>query len=643
MFLLIGNNSTYYLTKDGTFRIGRHVGDIIIGHSTISRKHAEITVENNEAFLQDCKSKYFTKYKGNILMINDQVKLEDGAEIIFGEVKFRVKIEEKFITCSTGVKENEEELCSIIKELGGEYLKDWNDTCTHLTTAEIMVTLKVLHAIMDNKKIVTPNFWRSYLNNLREMKLPPDPSEFYPPLGESMIHSKYLDYNPNRKTIFTNKTFGFWKKRRSMQDIISKAGGKSVYLLSAGKNESELMELIENCILMDPEDTNIEKKNSVFLEAYKKNGRRVIPIQEIVLAILQCSCKENCNPYFNRAQTVFTRENVKPGPSKVVIGETECFQFDCEKEQKPKVIPSSIDFENDSNTQYNFQNEGNNTQKELDINVTEQNDELPQKTRATRRMELDLEIVETSKKSKLNMFKRPAQDSLANLPKKVKEERENLQLNPFFNMKSSIRSGKESTSKENIDLDMSNNPFGQIQLKRAIKNETATDNFVIANDRNSDSNNDNSKKRKCEDILDSVISEKRTKIICKKNRKFVRVESIDFSNMNHSVSSGSWFDKTIKTDIKPTLENFDENEQKWCERFNNSVVIVAKNLWRKDMSNSSISSNLTHRTNENNFKKFRKVAVPKTDHIIKCSKIVFGKSNLGIDYQYSDDEDNRNM
>ncbi|XP_044744861.1 nibrin [Coccinella septempunctata] len=635
MFLLIENNKTFYLIKEGKYIVGRHVGDIIIKNHSVSRKHAEIIVENNEAFVRDCESKFFTTYNGKILLKNEKTKLEDGGEIIFGEVKVSFKVGENLVTCSTGVKEHEDELRLIIKEIGGEYLKDWNDTCTYLTTSEIMVTLKVLHAIMDNKKIVTPNFWKAFLKNMKENKLPPDPSEFYPPLGESMIHTKFLDYNPDRKCIFVGKTFAFWKKKRfsSMHAIISKAGGTCL-LIPAEKNKSqkELLELMDNCIVMDPEDQSLEKTYSVIIEAYKKKGKRIIPVQEIVLAILQCSCEENCNPFFDRAKTVFIRESQKPGPSKVVVGETECFEFESEKEQKPVIIPSSFDMESYLNTQ----TKNDKTKYE---NLSQANDDMTKKTEVSGIVQIDLVEDDVSSKKKLApIFKRPAEETFAPPPKKIKEGHASMKLNPFSAMKSKLNE-RESTSKLEVDLDLTNNPFGQIQFKKDIKKENESDDVIIVND----SGNDNPKKRKGDDCVDSVVSKKRTKIICKKNRKFVEVAPIDFSELNHSVSNGVWVDKTFKEEIKPTPLNLGEEEQKWCERFNNSVVIVSKDLWRKDKENITDLTLAPSSSNVKNFKKFRKVTVPKSGQIIKCSKIVFGNSNLGVDYKYSDDEDNRNM
>lgn len=376
MFLLEGNENTYYLTRNREYLIGRHVGDIIIKNQTLSRKHAKISVEEKSVFVQDCESKFFTKYNGKILLKNEKRKLEDGAKITFGEVEFTFKQLEGYVTCSTAIKEFENEIISIMKEVGGEYSKDWNDSCTHLTTSEIMVTLKVLHAIMDNKKIVTPNFWRVVLKNVKENKAPPDPSEFYPPLGESIIHATYLEYNPNRKNVFTDKTFAFWKKKRqlNMNSIILKAGGKTILVPSLkSKTNSEILDILNDCIVMDPEDSALEATYSSILEDYRKK-RRIIPVQEIVLAILKCSCEENCNPLFDRAKTVFMRDAQETGPSKVVVGETECLLVASQKKEKSCVIlPSSIT-ENMINTQHQKRE----SQSQSVLSYAEKKEELSQ-------------------------------------------------------------------------------------------------------------------------------------------------------------------------------------------------------------------------------------------------------------------------
>lgn len=229
-------------------------------------------------------------------------------------------------------------------------------------------------------------------------------------------------------------------------------------------------------------------------------------------------------------------------------------------------------------------------------------------------------------------FKRPAQEPIAPSPKKPKTDHGTLKVNPFSIMKAR-KQEKESQSKEcDIDLDM--NPFGQMQLRKEVKIE---DDVVIIND-----HDESSKKRKTTDNVDSTIPRKRTKMFSKKNRRFVELAAIDFSNLDHTVSGGTWIDSSVKGETQAP-SNLDDEEQKWCERFNRSVVIVTKDLWRKDKENIYDVSVSVGESQVKNFKKFRKVPVPRSSQVIKCTKLVFGNKNLGVDYPASDDEDNRDI
>ncbi|KAK9891208.1 hypothetical protein WA026_013523 [Henosepilachna vigintioctopunctata] len=657
MFFLQGVNSGIVICKKGISTIGRITADIVIKDSSVSRKHAEIEERNGIPFLRDCNSKYFTKHNGRLLLKSEEVKLESGDHITFGEVKFRFHIGEKLVVCSTGAKEREQTIATIVNKLGGELLKEWDNSCTHLTSSEILITLKVLHAIMDNKKIVVPHYWEVYLQNITTGLLPPDAADYYPPLGENIINSSYVKYNPHRNTVFEGKTFAFWnrKKQLKIESIIKKAGGKCIILGETSGNE--LLQLMSKCIVIDPENSIIEQKYSVVLEKYKESGKRLIPVQEIVLAILQCSCKENCNPRFNRAQTVFVKESQKHGALIPIVAETQSQQFDIDLKVKPNVIPASLEpaicvptlRNNNRNLEVSVTNTVNETQ------LMAEETQLPAK-----RIKLDPEIeiissVESPVQKKADLSKRNTDSIFKRMmkecsPPPAKRLKNDINMNPFTMIASTSKENPyNSIAKEEIiDLDLTNNPFGQCNIFRSneVKSEDIEDTQEKALEgRTSNLSKNHKVSNKTVDFSNPRIPVKTKVKSGKKLKSYAEGVKINYSDMKHDVSNGKWMNSTVDLNDHSKIISQDEEERKWCEKFNNSVVIVVKDLLRKDRIDGEpqISQACSIGSQVKNFKKFRKVPVPKSGLMIKCSGFVFGASNLGVDYGRSDDEDNRDV
>lgn len=113
-----------------------------------------------------------------------------------------------------------------IQILGGECVNNWSPQCTHLTVKEVVLTVKVLHALLDDKPIIMMKFWDKFLECVKKKIPPPDASEFKPPVAEKMIDHNALCFNPERKQLFKGKVFVFpdSKIQGKMKDIIEKAG-----------------------------------------------------------------------------------------------------------------------------------------------------------------------------------------------------------------------------------------------------------------------------------------------------------------------------------------------------------------------------------------------------------------------------------
>ena len=95
LFSLEGNKLYDWTLEKGKFTIGRSTqGDLVINDSTVSRKHAEIEiVDENIINLTDLGSHNGTTVNG--YAITDSAKLKDGDIISFGRVEFKIVIGEK--------------------------------------------------------------------------------------------------------------------------------------------------------------------------------------------------------------------------------------------------------------------------------------------------------------------------------------------------------------------------------------------------------------------------------------------------------------------------------------------------------------------------------------------------------------------
>ncbi|KAJ8930978.1 hypothetical protein NQ314_016175 [Rhamnusium bicolor] len=111
--------------------------------------------------------------------------------------------------------------------LGGQYIENWTTDCTHLTVEEVTLTVKVLHALIDEKPIVKPAYWSKFAENVRN-NLPPPTIENYnkPPIAEALLNKIELKNDPQRKILFNGKLFLFPKEKnkKQMEEIIQKAG-----------------------------------------------------------------------------------------------------------------------------------------------------------------------------------------------------------------------------------------------------------------------------------------------------------------------------------------------------------------------------------------------------------------------------------
>ncbi|KAJ8979018.1 hypothetical protein NQ317_003121 [Molorchus minor] len=141
-----------------------------------------------------------------------EVQLNNNDEIYFGVIDSKYRLEQhRIVTTGTRLNSTQKiKLKADLASIGGQYIENWTPECTHLTVEEITLTVKILHAIVDEKPIVKPAFWTKYAENVA-VNLPPPNIDKYnrPPIAEALLNNIEFKSNLSRKQLFKNKLFVF--------------------------------------------------------------------------------------------------------------------------------------------------------------------------------------------------------------------------------------------------------------------------------------------------------------------------------------------------------------------------------------------------------------------------------------------------
>lgn len=87
-----------YLLKAGPNLIGRDpTADVLLSDGTVSRRHAQIIIETDTAYLKDLGSTNGTRVNGQMIPADQPVPLAMGAELRFGNVTLLLELPEGFV------------------------------------------------------------------------------------------------------------------------------------------------------------------------------------------------------------------------------------------------------------------------------------------------------------------------------------------------------------------------------------------------------------------------------------------------------------------------------------------------------------------------------------------------------------------
>lgn len=339
------------------YTVGRLSTDLILGDDlSISRTHVRICLPSastgHSLTVEDLGSKYGT-FINNDIAQNKKMKpktptaLQVGDKIRFGALKNVWQLTELKLatTPSSLLRPEVEELSKLLSPLGGNVLPNWTNACTHLTMDMVSVTVKLLHALLENKPVVCLDYWREFSKVAHRIHVSddwPKPEDFPPDQTADMPSIKW---HQERSKLFAGKTFVFCNSKHNAMygPVVEKAGGackdlnSGVRRLFLTKSNVVVIQYISTTQSQGTETIHsvqgtIHSKQSVqqlvvyvylfsIIDLLEKSGLRLVPDYEIGLAILHCSTAKFCNPSYKMMENSLpTTESMN---SSIIVPNTE--------------------------------------------------------------------------------------------------------------------------------------------------------------------------------------------------------------------------------------------------------------------------------------------------------------------------------
>lgn len=140
------------------YTLGRKDCDILITDKSVSRAHAEFTLEGRQLWVRDLGSKFGSKLAGESLS-TERRRVCGDESLVFGMTELRPVAVPAFAFCCSGLPRKEtDEIEPLCKHLGAKLHKDWDPSVTHVVMTHLRVTPKLLFALASCIPIVTPRW-----------------------------------------------------------------------------------------------------------------------------------------------------------------------------------------------------------------------------------------------------------------------------------------------------------------------------------------------------------------------------------------------------------------------------------------------------------------------------------------------------
>ncbi|XP_063618518.1 nibrin [Cydia splendana] len=337
-----GNNVTVGRTLDsqcGSFAV--------IEDASISRKHACLSIVQDNLYLQDLGSRYgtFLNQTSERLGVTSKVQIKHNDVVRFGKLNSVWTVQEiKHVTCTSTLKgENLHNLRIVLDKIGASLKSDWDDTCTYLTMPAITLTIKVVLALAQGSYIVTPQFWNDVLHAVTVSTTLPNPKNFTPQVIESTINKEDVMFLPDerRSKLFTGKTFIFFSRRQleMYKQVLLKSSATPLLLSESKMTKSMLVSPDVVVIQYNIGNTSQEsqaQRNMLndIINYLNSKGKRAVADAEIGLAILYCSTEKYCNPEFSFTSEVFRQPTTSNNKKMEILAQDtqETQRLQCKKE-----------------------------------------------------------------------------------------------------------------------------------------------------------------------------------------------------------------------------------------------------------------------------------------------------------------------
>lgn len=316
------DNRVVYVVPNKEITIGRSIDTqtcnfAIPDDPSISRKHATLSVSDNNLYLEDMGSRYGTFINDftSKIEIGSKIKLNLNDVVKFGKMNSVWKVYEiSFVTCTSTMKgENLQNLKLRLSELGGILKNEWDDTCCYLTMPAITLTIKVVLALAQGSHIVTTEYWNKCVEAVNNHMALPDTNKFIPQVVESTLNKENVSFLPNneRQSLFAGKTIVFFSRRQleMYKTVLMKCSASPLLLSETKMTKSALCEpnviVIQYNLTSTSQETQAQRNQiNDIVNHLKSKGKRVVADAEIGLAILYCSLEKYCNPAFNFSSEV---------------------------------------------------------------------------------------------------------------------------------------------------------------------------------------------------------------------------------------------------------------------------------------------------------------------------------------------------
>ncbi|XP_022213674.2 nibrin [Drosophila obscura] len=306
MFILTKDDEKFVLLPNKpVYTVGRLSTDLILLEDlSISRTHVRVHLPsetNGVLQIADVGSKYGTFLNNDIarnkkMAPNTLTPLPVGFKVRFGGSTNIWQVTQMKLVSAASAMPNDQvlELATILGSMGGSVSANWGDECTHLTMNEATVTVKLLHALLENKPIVTFEYWRKLLAAAQSIHVRqgwPQPEDYKPTNMD-------LTWRPERTTLFADKTFVFMNRRHfEIYGAIVRKAGALCKDLNSGVRKTFLTkkDVIVIQYVPSTQSQSTETIQSI-QDLLEQAGLRIIQEFEIGMALLHCSTKEFCNP-----------------------------------------------------------------------------------------------------------------------------------------------------------------------------------------------------------------------------------------------------------------------------------------------------------------------------------------------------------